>query len=105
MRISISAPGNNLTDVEVERIREDLEKIDRRLKDFREEIRAEVRIAESQGAPGKHVTLQVDYGRTHLLAKAEHGDLGQAVRQAREEILRQINDRTRRGHSSFARNR
>ncbi|MGH2734715.1 MAG: hypothetical protein ACRDKZ_03970 [Actinomycetota bacterium] len=105
MRISVSAPGNNLTDVEVERIHQDLDKIDRRLKDFREEVAATVRITDMDGAPGSNVVLEVDYGRTHLIAKAAHGDLGQAVREAREEILRQINDRTRRGHSSFSRNR
>jgi hypothetical protein len=31
--------------------------------------------------------------------------MGQAVRRARDEILRQINDRSRRGHSSFTKNR
>lgn len=105
MRISVSAPGNNLTEVEVESIRRDLDKIDRRLRESRREVSAEVRITETQGMRGSHVVLEVDFGRTHLLAKAAHADLGQAVREAREEILRQINDRSRRGHSSFARNR
>lgn len=105
MQVSVSAPGSDLTEVEVERIHQDLDKIDRRLKDFREEVRAQVRINDRDGTPGSRVVLEVDYGRTHLLAKAEHADLGQAVREAREEILRQINDRSRGGHSSFARNR
>jgi hypothetical protein len=60
MRISVSAAGNNLTDVEVERIHQDLDKIDRRLKDFREEVAAAVRITDTQGAPGSHVVLEVD---------------------------------------------
>jgi len=105
MEVSVSALGNDLTEVEVERIHQDLDKIDRRLKDFRQEVRAKVRINDREGTPGSRVMLEVDYGRNHLLAKAEHTDLGQAVREAREEILRQINDRSRGGHSSFARNR
>jgi ribosome-associated translation inhibitor RaiA len=103
MRISVSAPGNHLERAELEGIERDLDKIDRRLKDFREEVSASVRVTDAQGsAPGHHVVLELDYGRTHLIAKAEHADVGQALREAREEILRQINDRTKRGHSSFA---
>ena len=105
MRVSVSAPGNHLTEVEVDRIHQDLDKLNRRLKDFKEEVRAEIKITERDGTPGSRVMLEVDYGRTHLLAKTEHTDLGQAVREAREDILRQINDRTRRGHSSFSKNR
>jgi len=103
MRISVSAPGNHLEPSEVEGIERDLDKIDRRLKDFREEVSASVRITAADGsAPGHHVVIELDYGRTHLIAKADHADAGQAVREAREEILRQINDRSRGGHSQFA---
>lgn len=105
MRISVSAPGQDVTDVEVDRIGQDLDKIDRRLKDFKEEPTAEVRITPKDGRPGHHVVVELHYGRNHLLAKAEHTDLGQAVREAREELLRQINDRSRGGHSSFAKHR
>ncbi len=48
------------------------------------------------------MTIELDYGRNHLIAKAEHADVGQAVREAREELLRQINDRKRGGHSARA---
>lgn len=103
MRIVVTAPGNHLRAADVDQIEKDLEKIDRRLKDFREEVKAEVRITGSEGMPpGQHVVLELHYGRNHLRATAEHTDLGQAVRIAREEILRQINDRSRRGHSSFS---
>ncbi|MEA2452299.1 MAG: hypothetical protein QOG04_1009 [Actinomycetota bacterium] len=103
MRISVSAPGNHLKPDEVEGIERDLDKIDRRLKDFKEEVTAEVRVTSANGGgQGHHVVIELDYGRTHLIAKAENGDVGMAVREAREELLRQINDRSRGGHSQFA---
>ena len=103
MRISVSAPGRNLEANDVQGIERDLEKIDRRLKDFKEEVTASVRVSDAQGsAPGHHVVIELDYGRNHLVAKAESKDVGQAVRVAREELLRQINDRSRGGHSDFA---
>jgi ribosome-associated translation inhibitor RaiA len=105
MRIRVSAPGHQLKTQEVDRISKDLEKIDRRLHQYRD-VEAEVRIGPSNnGAPGYHVTLELDYSRNHLVAKADHSDIGQAVRTAREDILRQINDRSRRGHSSFTKHR
>ena len=106
MRIAVSAPGNHLEQDEITAIERDLEKIDRRLKDFKEEITASVRVTDAEGpAPGHHVVLELDYGRTHLIAKTDNADVGMAVREAREEILRQINDRSRGGHSSFAKHR
>ena len=103
MRIAVSAPGNHLEEDEITAIKRDLEKIDRRLKDFKEEVTASVRVTEADGrVPGHHVVLELDYGRTHLIAKTNNPDVGMAVREAREEILRQINDRSRGGHSSFA---
>lgn len=105
MRIRVSAPGNDLKQEEIEAITRDLEKIDRRLQDFKEEVSADVRVskAQSEGAgPGSRVTIELNFGRTHLIAKAENGDVGRAVREAREELLRQINDRKRGGHSARA---
>lgn len=105
MRITVSAPGRKV-DRSQEEIEQDLEKIDRRLKDFKEEVRAEVRVGDAQGpAPGHHVTVELNYGRNHLIANAEDKDVGVAVRQAREELLRQINDRSRGGHSAYAKHR
>lgn len=106
MRIRVSSPGNHLKQEEIEQISRDLEKIDRRLQDFRDEVSAELRVGHAQGSgKGHRVTLELDYGRTHLIAKAENADVGQAVREAREEILRQINDRKRGGHSAKAKGR
>ena len=106
MRVTVSAPGRNVDRSALDGIEADLEKIDRRLKDFNEEVHAEVRVGDAQGsAPGHHVTIELDYGRTHLIAKAESSDVGMAVREAREELLRQINDRSRGGHSQFANGR
>jgi ribosome-associated translation inhibitor RaiA len=104
MRISVSSPGKHLDPAEIDRIERDLDKIDRRL-NAHNEVAATVRISEAQGVPGWHVTLELDYGRNHLIAKTDNADLGQAVREAREEVLRQINDRSRRGHSWFAKRR
>lgn len=103
MRISVSAPGNHLEPDEVEGIERDLDKIDRRLKDFKEEVTAEVRVTTANGGgQGHNVVIELDYGRTHLIAKTQNNDVGMAVREAREELLRQINDRSRGGHSQFA---
>ena len=102
MQIRVSAPSSDLTQSDIEGVERDLEKIDRRLHDFKEEVIAKVRIKSGHDIPEHHIVVELDYGRNHLLAKAEGADLGQAVREARDELLRQINDRTRRGHSSFA---
>lgn len=103
MRISVSAPGQELTQSDRDGIQADLEKIDRRLNGFNEEVQADVRISHAQngqGVPGHHVVLELHYGPNHLIAKTENPDIGIAVRAAREDILRQINDRSRGGHSS-----
>lgn len=108
MRVTVSAPGQDLKDSDVDAITSDLEKIDRRLNGFDGEVVADVRVSNAQNAqrvPGHHVVLEVHYGPNHLLAKTENPDLGMAVRQAREEVLRQINDRSRGGHSSQVKGR
>ena len=101
MRIRVSSPDHHLGSNDVDSIEKDLEKIDRRLREHAN-VTAVVRISETQGAPGFHAVVELDYGRNHLIAKAHHGDMGQAVRAARDELMRQINDRSRGGHSSFA---
>jgi ribosome-associated translation inhibitor RaiA len=108
MRITVSAPGQDLKDSDRDAITADLEKIDRRLSGVEEEVVANVRIGQAQNAqrvPGHHVVLEVHYGPNHLIAKTENPDIGIAVREAREEVLRQINDRSRGGHSSIAKGR
>jgi ribosome-associated translation inhibitor RaiA len=105
MRIAVTSPGNHLAEQDIEGIERDLEKIDRRL-NGNEDASAQVRVGETQGpVHGYHVTVEVDYRRTHLRANAEDPDLHVAVRHARDELLRQINDRSRRGHSWFAKRR
>ncbi len=101
MHLRVSSPGTRLKDGDIDRIQKDLEKIDRRLSGI-EDVNAEVRINDGDGGVGYQVTLEVEYRRNHLIAKASHPDMGQAVRSAREDIIRQINDRSRRGHSSFS---
>lgn len=100
MKLRVSSPGNSLTDGDVERIEKDLEKIDRRLHSHRQ-VYATVRISDDHGVEGFHATLELEYGRNHLIAKGQAQAATQAVRAAREDMLRQINDRSRRGHSSF----
>ena len=105
MELRVSAPGSHLEDAEVGRIEKDLQKIDRRLTRF-DEVFVEVRINKKDShSPGFDVTLEVQYGKQHLVAGGENADMGQAVREAREDILRQINDKSRGGHSSFAKRR
>ncbi len=103
MELKISAPGLDLDDEDRERIARSLDKIDRRLKDF-DLVYAEVRISgRDDGAPVRKVTLEIEYGRNHLVATAEHPEPGQALRQARDSIIRQINDSKPRGsHSDYA---
>ena len=108
MNIRVSAPGNNLKKEELDAIPRDLEKIERRLAEFKQEVSAEVRVSNAQregAGKAHHVTIELDYGRNHLIAKADNADVGQAVREAREELLRQINDRKRGGHSAQAKGR
>ncbi|HVM34761.1 MAG TPA: HPF/RaiA family ribosome-associated protein [Actinomycetota bacterium] len=104
MRISVSSPGIDLTDADVDRIANDLEKIDRRLNDW-DQVDAEVRVNSHANQASVYVVLELHYGPNHLIAKADAAEVGLAVREAREEILRQINDRSRGGHSSFAKGR
>lgn len=98
MRISIASPGVDLKPAEAERIEEDLQKIARRLEKVPD---VDTRVRISNGQPNAYkVVLEVDYRRNHLIATCEHEDIGRGVREAREDILRQIKDRSRRGHSS-----
>ena len=104
MELKVSSPGNKLSDEDIDRIQRDLEKIDRRLHNF-DPVYVEVRISGAEGPTEFHVTLELEYGRNHLIAKADHADVGQAVRAAREDVLRQINDRSRGSHSQYAKGR
>ncbi len=101
MELRISAPGKNLSPEEIERIHTDLDKIARRL-DAHREVTAELRVSGNKSTPEYHVTLEVDYGRNHLIATDDGSDLGQTIREAREDIMRQINDRSRGSHSDYA---
>ena len=105
MHIKVSSPGNKLSDEDVDRIERDLQKIDRRLANI-EDVFAEVRIQQADGPATSYVaTLEIEYRRNHLVAKAASPDIGQAVREAREEVLRQINNRSRGSHSQYAKGR
>jgi ribosome-associated translation inhibitor RaiA len=101
MRISIAHPGQELDKSELESIERDLDKIDRRLKGV-EDVDARVRISNGQPGKGYHVVLELEYRKNHLIAKADSADVGMGVREAREEILRQIKDRSKGGHSSYS---
>jgi ribosome-associated translation inhibitor RaiA len=106
MELRVVSPGENLRERQIDRIERDLDKIAQRLKrveDYKD-VRAEVRISQDGGTTHK-VCLELHYGRNHLIARSEHGKMAAAVREARDDILRQINDRSRRGHSSFSKGR
>jgi ribosome-associated translation inhibitor RaiA len=104
MHIRVSSPGVELNQSKIDEIERDLEKIDRRLQDWNE-VSAEVRVTNGNPVTKNHVVIELEYGRNHLIAKADNPDLGQAVREAREELLRQIKDRSKGGHSSFTKQR
>ena len=101
MRISVSAPGHDLNDDDYRIVERDLDKLSRRLEQH-QDAAAVLRLKDGGRSNGWHAVLEVDYGRNHLVASSDGEDAGQAIRTVREEILRQINDRTRRGHSSIA---
>jgi ribosome-associated translation inhibitor RaiA len=100
MDLRIASPGTDLSNGDRDRIEQDLLKLERRLPN--RELQAQVRINAAEGGIGYHVVVELYYGRIHLSASGDHTDMGQAIRGAREDLLRQINDRSRRGHSSFA---
>jgi ribosome-associated translation inhibitor RaiA len=103
MRIKVTSPGMDIKQSEIDRIEKDLEKIGRRLSTYKDvEVLVRAKDHNSSAHPKVHVTMEIDYGRTHLVAKGDDDDIFVAVRQAREDVLRQINDRSRGGHSSFA---
>jgi ribosome-associated translation inhibitor RaiA len=105
MRIRVSSPNGDLSAQELDQFERDLEKIARRLHEYddREEILAQVRVKENEEGPNNHVTIELHYGRNHLrTTETGSADVHQLTREARDELLRQINDRSRRGHSSFA---
>ena len=99
MELRVITPDDDLKEQDIERIEKDLEKLDRRLVNY-DLVRADLRIAKN-GGHGREVTLDLHYGRRHIIAKAQHDKMGQAIRLVRDDILRQINDRSRGGHSSF----
>lgn len=104
MLIRVSSPNGDLSDQDVDRFKRDLEKLARRLHDWddREEVVAEVRVREKEEGVLHEVTVELTYGRNHLAATERGEDVHQAARECRDELLRQINDRSRGGHSSFA---
>ena len=104
MRIRVSSPGVELKQSKIDEIERDLEKIDRRLQDWNE-VFAEVRVTNGNPVTKNHVVIELEYGRNHLIAKADNPDVGLAVREAREDLMRQIKDRSRGGHSSFTKQR
>lgn len=103
MELKISAPGLDLDEDERNLIVKSLRKIDRRLRNY-DPVHAHVRInRDADGAPSRKVTLEVQYGRNHLVSTAEHADGQQALNHARDEIIRQINHAKKRGgHSDYA---
>ena len=105
MELRVSAPGTSLDDGVVDQIERDFQKIDRRLSSFKN-VFVEVRINSNDShAETFNVVVELEYSRNHLIAKSSGADLGQSVRDAREELLRQINDRSRGSHSQHAKGR
>jgi ribosome-associated translation inhibitor RaiA len=105
MQLRVSSPGHRLKEEDIDRIQRDLEKLDRRLSKIKE-VYVECRVNNRDGsAGGYNVVLEVEYRRNRVVATGEDRDMRTAVINAREDALRQINDRSRRGHSSFSKGR
>jgi ribosome-associated translation inhibitor RaiA len=101
MRIAIASPGIDLTENETREIERDLDKVARRL--VKEpDVTCEVRVNNGQPAGTYRVVIELHYRTNRLVATSDAPDAGFAVREAREDLLRQINDRAPRGHSSHA---
>ena len=102
MELKVSSPGHDLTEEQLAGIDRDLEKIGRRLKDY-DLVYAELRVNHTdKGMTRYKSVLELEFGKNHLVASGENSDLGASVREAREDILRQINDRSHRGHSDYS---
>jgi ribosome-associated translation inhibitor RaiA len=84
-------------------IEKDLEKIDRHFR-FPDAAFTRVRVTNGQPANVYHAVIEIDYHRRHFIASGDATDVGMAVREAREDVLRQITDVSRRGHSSYTKN-
>lgn len=101
MEITISAPHENLSEADLSGIENDVQKIDRRLGE--QDAFLEIRVSGDHGAPTRLVTMELEYGRNHLIAKEDGQDIRQAVRVARDEIVRQIGKNSPGGsHSDHA---
>jgi ribosome-associated translation inhibitor RaiA len=100
MQLSISSPGTTLDREQVGGIERDLEKIDRRFRSP-EDVVTRVRVTNGKPVQGYDVVLELDYHKRHFMAKANGSDVGRAVREARDDLLRQVTDAGRGGHSSF----
>jgi ribosome-associated translation inhibitor RaiA len=103
MRIAIASPGIDLSDEESQQIERDLDKVGRRLTKV-DDVSCEVRVNNGQPAGSFRVVIELHYRANRLVATEEAGDIGMAIRAAREDILRQINDRTPRGHADHSKN-
>src|SRR3990170_6394421 len=98
MELRVIAPDDDLKEQDIDRIERDLDKIDRRLESY-DLVRADLRISEN-GGPGREVTLDLHYGRKHLIAKTQHDKIGQAVRLVRAAFLRQATNPSRGANTS-----
>ena len=95
----VSSPGENLSQSEIDAIQRDVEKIDRRLGDL-DEVYLDVRVGKQSGNTSE-ATLELEYRRNHLVATSTGGDARHAIRNARDELLQQIEGRQRGSHSDY----
>ena len=103
MEISVSAPHENLSEADLAGIENDVAKISRRLGNRDGDAFLAIRVSGDQGAPTRLVTMELEYGPNHLIAKNDGADIRQSVRVAREELVRQIEKNSTGGsHSDHA---
>ncbi|MBA2726014.1 MAG: HPF/RaiA family ribosome-associated protein [Actinobacteria bacterium] len=100
MQIAIVTPGVELEPATKDRFEDDLAKLTRRLgNDETAVCNAKLNRGERNLV---HVVLEVHQGKRHYLAKSDDKDANLALRKARDEVIRQVNDHSRGGHSQYA---
>lgn len=103
MQIAIVTPGVELEPATKARFEDDLAKLARRLgNDESATCNAKLNRGDRNLV---HVVLEVHQGKHHYLAKSDDEDANFALRKARDEVIRQLNDHSRGGHSQYAKGR
>lgn len=101
MFIRVASTGKELTQPDIDRIQQEMAKLDRRLQKV-EEPYLDIHVSGDESAPAKKATMRLEFGSRHLVASAEDADVFRAIRAGREELLSQIERAGRGTHSEYS---